>query len=120
MKTRLLLLAAIVLLGQQGAVYAHAMLERAAPAVGSTMYGSPEEVKLRFDQELEPAFSKLSVVDQDGRQVDNKDPSVEPNDRSVLRVSVPKLRPGRYSVRWRVLSLDSHVTSGDYVFVVAP
>jgi methionine-rich copper-binding protein CopC len=34
-------------------------------------------------------------------------------------VSVPQLAPGRYQVKWRVLSVDTHVTEGDYSFDVA-
>jgi copper resistance protein C len=37
-----------------------------------------------------------------------------------LEVSVPALAPGRYRVVWRVLSLDTHVTEGDFTFDVAP
>jgi methionine-rich copper-binding protein CopC len=37
----------------------------------------------------------------------------------VLTVSVPQLAPGRYRVKWRVLSVDTHVTEGDYSFDVA-
>jgi methionine-rich copper-binding protein CopC len=37
----------------------------------------------------------------------------------VLRVSLPPLEPGRYRVTWRVLSVDTHVTEGDFTFEVA-
>jgi copper resistance protein C len=30
------------------------------------------------------------------------------------------LAPGSYKVIWRVLSVDTHVTEGDYKFRVAP
>jgi methionine-rich copper-binding protein CopC len=32
---------------------------------------------------------------------------------------VPQLAPGRYQVKWRVLSVDTHVSEGDYSFDVA-
>jgi methionine-rich copper-binding protein CopC len=28
--------------------------------------------------------------------------------------------PGRYTVKWRVLSVDSHVVEGEFVFRLAP
>jgi len=37
----------------------------------------------------------------------------------VMRVSLPKLDPGRYKVTWRALSVDTHVTEGDFTFEVA-
>ena len=35
-------------------------------------------------------------------------------------VSAPPLAPGRYTVHWRVLSVDTHVTEGTFAFTVAP
>jgi methionine-rich copper-binding protein CopC len=99
---------------------AHAFLDHALPRVGSTVRGSPGEVKLWFSQELEPAFSTVRVLDKDGKQVDRKDRQLDPSDRAVMRVSLPPLEPGRYRVVWRALSVDTHVTEGDFTFEVAP
>jgi len=35
-------------------------------------------------------------------------------------MAVPPLAPGRYRVKWHVLSVDTHVTEGDFTFTVAP
>ncbi len=99
---------------------AHAFLDRAVPAVGSTVHGPPAEVRLRFTQELEPAFSTVRVVDRDGRQVDRMDKQLERGDATLLKVSLPRLAPGIYRVVWRGLSVDTHVTEGDFTFEVAP
>jgi methionine-rich copper-binding protein CopC len=99
---------------------AHAFLDRAVPAVGSKVHGQPAEVRLRFSQPLEPAFSTVRVLDAGGKQVDRKDKRLDPADASVLKVSLPRLAPGVYRVLWRVLSADAHVTEGDYSFEVAP
>ncbi|HUH94704.1 MAG TPA: CopD family protein [Casimicrobiaceae bacterium] len=48
---------------------AHAFLDHASPRVGSTVHGSPPDVRLWFTQELEPAFSTLSVQDAGGHGV---------------------------------------------------
>jgi copper resistance protein C len=99
---------------------AHAFLDHATPAVGSAVRASPAQVKLWFTQKLEPAFSSVRVLDRSGRQVDNRDPQVDRADATLLRVSLPKLAPGTYRVTWRVLSVDSHVTKGDFTFNVMP
>ena len=99
---------------------AHAFLEGAFPRVGSTVSGSPDEVRLDFSEELEAAFSSVRVLDASGKQVDRGDKRLDPSDRRVLRVSVPRLSPGSYRVLWRVLSVDTHVTEGDYRFEVVP
>jgi copper resistance protein C len=99
---------------------AHAFLDRAVPAVGSTVHGPPAEVRLRFTQELEPAFSTVRVFDKNGAQVDRMDKQLDRNDASLLKVSLPRLAPGIYRVVWRVLSVDTHVTEGDFTFEVVP
>lgn len=102
------------------AALAHAFLDRAVPAVGSTVHGPPAEVRLQFTQPLEPAFSTVRVFDSTGTQVDRMDKQLDRNDASLLKVSLPPLAPGVYRVIWRVLSVDTHVTEGDYKFEVAP
>src|SRR3970040_899549 len=52
---------------------AHAHLDRAAPAAGSTVPGSPPQLKLWFTERLEPAFSKVRVLDRNGKQVEHLD-----------------------------------------------
>lgn len=99
---------------------AHAFLDHASPRVGSEVRGAPAQVTLWFTQDLEPAFSSLSVTDAQGGRVDRGDAHVDASDRSILRVSLPPLPAGAYKVRWRVLSVDTHVTEGDFTFKVAP
>jgi methionine-rich copper-binding protein CopC len=98
---------------------AHAHLDRALPAVGTAVHESPRELRLWFTQRLEPAFSTVRVEDNKGTRVDNDDPQVDAGDARVLRVSLPRLVPGTYRVKWRVLSVDTHVSEGDFTFDVA-
>jgi Uncharacterized protein, homolog of Cu resistance protein CopC len=97
---------------------AHAFLDHALPAVGSTVHAPPPQVKLWFSQKLEPAFSTAQVSDATGKRVDRADARVDDGDSTVVTVSLPELAPGRYRVKWRVLSVDTHVTEGDYSFDV--
>lgn len=119
---RSLIRAAVLLaaLASPAGALAHAFLDRAVPAVGSTIHGKPAEVRLQFSQPLEPAFSTVRVFDAGRRQVDRKDGHVDGDDASLLKVSLPRLAPGIYRVVWRVLSVDTHVTEGDFTFEVAP
>lgn len=98
---------------------AHAFLDRATPAVGSTVHASPATVRLAFSEALEPAFSRVHVEDAAGKAVDAGDGRVDAADRTMLAVDVPPLPPGTYRVRWRVVSIDTHVTEGDYTFTIA-
>jgi len=121
MKTLLILAwTAVWAAGVPSPAFAHAFLDHATPAVGSTIHAPPARVELWFTEELEPAFSTVRVLDQANRRRDNGDAKVDPRDRTALRVSLPALAPGRYRVEWRVLSVDTHVTEGDFTFVIAP
>lgn len=108
-----------VLLGAAGA-RGHAFLERAEPRVGSTVRTPPTQVKLWFTERLEPAFSRVQVVDEAGRRVDRADAAVDSENQALLRVSLSELAPGGYRVIWRVVSVDTHVTEGAFTFKVAP
>jgi len=101
-----------------GVAVAHSALERAEPSAGSHLRTSPAEVKLRFTEKLEPAFSRLSVQDAGGRRVDRADGRVDDAERTLMRISVMPLSPGTYRVVWRVLSVDGHVTEGAFTFRV--
>jgi len=100
--------------------WAHAFLDRAVPAVGSVVHLPPAEIRLWFTQKLEPAFSSVRVLDRNGSPVGRGDARVDGTDATLLRVSLPALPPGAYRVTWRVLSVDSHVTEGDFTFTIAP
>jgi copper resistance protein C len=100
------------------AAWAHAVLDRADPAEGTSVAASPPQVRVWFDGELEPAFSSLRVVDAQGRQVSETAGQVDPKDRRLLAVALPKLSPGEYQVFWRVVSLDGHPAEGNYRFRV--
>jgi methionine-rich copper-binding protein CopC len=110
-------LAALLL--EAGAAWGHAFLERAEPRVGSTVKSPPSQVRAWFTQELEPAFSTLEVVNQSGERVDRGPAQVDAASRALLQVPLKPLGPGTYRVKWRVLSVDTHVTEGDFTFTVS-
>lgn len=100
------------------AAWAHAFLDHAEPRVGSSVERAPRQTTIWFSEPVEPAFSWVKVFDANGKRVDRGDKAVDPQDASVLRVSVPPLAPGRYRVAWRAVSIDTHVTEGDFTFEV--
>jgi len=106
------------LLAGAGCAFAHAHLDRASPAVGSTVTTAPKEVVLWFTNQLEPAFSSIEVRDEKGAPVQAGRASVDRSDRTQLRVPLKTLSPGTYKVMWRVLSVDTHRTQGDFTFRV--
>lgn len=100
--------------------YAHAFLDHASPAVGSTIHAPPKEVRLWFSDSIEGAFSTISVTDASGRRVDDGKTVVDGKDAAVLRTDLTALPAGTYTVTWRVVSVDTHSTQGKFTFTVAP
>jgi copper resistance protein C len=102
-----------------GSAAAHAMLSRAEPAVGATLRGPVTAVRLRFSERIEPALCRITLEAADGSSIAAHDLTAEEGGR-VLAGQIPALAAGAYRVRWRAVSVDTHVTEGDYVFTLAP
>ena len=97
---------------------AHAFLKDANPGVGSTLQTSPSEVQIRFTENIEPAVSSIQVFDGSGKEVDKRDLHLDGSDHALLHSSLPRLGVGTYKVTWRVVSVDTHVTNGNFTFRV--
>jgi copper resistance protein C len=115
---KLLLTAVTLLLFIQGG-WAHAFLDHAEPAVGSQTHSTPTQVKIWFTEKLEPALSKIQVFDASGKEVDKRDVKVDQSNAALLTVSLPELKPGKYKVVWRAVSVDTHVTTGIFTCVLS-
>jgi methionine-rich copper-binding protein CopC len=96
------------------AAEAHARLDSASPAVGSTVGSSPGQVTMHFTESLEPKFSGASVHNAGGARVDTGSSA----SGSTLHVAVKSLGPGTYTVNWHALSTDTHKTQGSFTFHV--
>jgi methionine-rich copper-binding protein CopC len=97
------------------AAQAHAMLDHASPAVGGTVASAPHEVTLSFTQNLEAAFSSITVTDAGGARVDQGKPQVS---GSTMSVALKAIGRGSYHVHWHALSVDTHKTEGNFSFHV--
>jgi methionine-rich copper-binding protein CopC len=98
---------------------AHARLSEAEPAAGSTVEGSPEQVRLQFNEPVEAEFDPVKVLDSAGERVDEKNAHVAPEDVRVVEADLKELKEGAYRVEWRVTSVDGHVVADAYEFTVA-
>ena len=108
----------LILVAASTRLKAHAFLKDADPGVGSTIQTSPSEVRIRFTENIEPAVSSIQVFDASGKEVDKRDLHLDRSDHALLHVSLPRLGAGIYKVVWRVVSVDTHVTNGNFTFRV--
>jgi len=99
-------------------VWSHAALVKSVPARRAVLSRVPARVQLWFNERLEAQFSQLSVWNVEGRRVDSGDVQVGPDDPKKLSVGLPTLAPGTYTVKYRVLSVDSHIVESQFSFTL--
>ena len=109
---------ALALLPQVG--WAHAFLDHAEPAVGSQIHSSPVQVRIWFTERLEPVLSRIQVFDAANSEVDKRNVHIDASNPALLEVALSPLPPGKYKVVWRVVSVDTHVTTGNFTFELTP
>jgi methionine-rich copper-binding protein CopC len=112
-----LLAAGLVLAAAQA--QAHALLQHADPAVGSTG-PAPRELVLDYSEGVEVALCTVDVRDAAGVRVDAGDLHGVPGNGKRMAIGLKPLAPGTYRVTWHAVSVDTHRTQGGFDFTVAP
>ena len=98
---------------------AHAFLDTAVPAVGSTVHTAPAEVTINFTQGVEPLFTTIVVTSAAGVRVDTG--AVHwAGDEMHIAIGLKPLPPGVYKVTWHATSVDTHKTEGSFRFTLQP
>jgi hypothetical protein len=115
-----LLVAGTTMIGAAPSARAHAFLDHASPAVGSSVPAAPPIVTLWFTQDLEPAFSSVTVTNEAGQQVDLGKAQIPQGSPGELQIGLKPLPPGTYLVSWHVVSVDTHPTEGTFTFEIKP
>ena len=98
---------------------AHPKLLSAVPAVNSHVAAVPAAVRLTFQEPLEPALSKITVVHAGQHNVTLSAVTSDSADRKTLLASIKTpMGPGVYSVTWQAAGADGHPMRGTYTFTV--
>ena len=112
-------LAAAGLMAFSSLAAAHAHLQSSAPAAKAQVTTSPDVLTLNFSEDIEAAFSGVTLLDSAQKPVETTKARVEADQKNRLIVGLPQpLKAGSYQVNWHVLSVDGHKTAGSYRFSV--
>ena len=101
---------------------AHAIVLESVPAHDAVLVRPPERAMLRFNSKIEKRLTRVTLAAGGGtpRRLsivsDGGGDDLEP-DRIVIPLG--PLPPGRYVIRYKVLSADGHVTEGALRFTVS-
>jgi methionine-rich copper-binding protein CopC len=94
------------------------LLLESLPRPDESVPPSVSRVVLRFNSRIEKSLSRAAVSVGNGRRVPLRVTTDGKPDQLV--VEFPPLTPGSYTLEWRVLSADGHLTRGSFPFRVAP
>jgi copper resistance protein C len=115
---RVILVCATALPFAANDVSAHALLAKSEPARRAVLTRPPSQVRLWFNERLEPAFCSITVTAEDGKPVTEHAARVSAQDGRLLELALPALSPGGYTVQYQVLSVDGHTVKASYRFTV--
>ena len=99
-------------------VLAHAMLVKAEPPRRAQLVQSPKEVRLWFNEEVEKDYASLTLLDSAQAPVTESRPHIAADDPKAIVLPLSEVAPGKYTVKFRVLSVDGHVVDSSYDFTV--
>jgi copper transport protein len=96
---------------------AHSALLQAVPAPNSTVQSAPPEIRLTFNERLEKELYWIKVFDDKGEQVTKNETEMS-RDQRELRLALPALKDGVYTVSFHIISADGHPVSESYVLTI--
>jgi methionine-rich copper-binding protein CopC len=95
---------------------AHNQLIGSNPAANAELAESPAEVRLDFDQPVDPQLAEVTITGPDGSTWAVGAPTVV--DSSVRATATPLGPAGAYEVGYRIMSADGHPVSGSVRFTL--
>jgi methionine-rich copper-binding protein CopC len=115
---RILALATFAIAGAACApAFAHAKLQASDPQAGSTLDSAPKQVHLKFNEALEPAFSKIKLTGPQNNEIPLT-ATVDQADPAVMTAPLPALSSGDYRIQWSTMTHDGHKVKGEVAFKV--
>jgi copper transport protein len=102
------------------AAWAHAALLKTFPTVSAEVDTPPAQLRLVFDETVEPRFAVVSVTDAAAHQ--QVDGPVHRSASNPYELDAPLKRSaeGWYLVFWRVISADGHPVRGAFLYRIGP
>jgi methionine-rich copper-binding protein CopC len=116
----LLLAVGLVFSGTQNAV-AHAELVKSFPVANSTLTKAPRYVQLEFGESITNLKSKnansIVILNSKATKIATSKIVIK---KAIARVEfVGTLKPGKYTVKYRIVSADGHVLNAQFKFTLS-
>lgn len=111
-------LAMFSLLFQVNSALAHATLVKSDPPRRASLSSSPKQIQLWFNEKIEGSYASVTVLDSNKKSITENNPEVVLDDPKSVILNIPQMEPGRYTVQYRVMSVDGHVIASSYDFSI--
>lgn len=113
-----ILLVMLSLLFQVSSVMAHAALVKSDPPRRASLSSSPKQIQLWFNEQVEGSYASITVLDSKKNSMTENRPEVVLDDPKSIILNLPQMEPGRYTVQYRVMSVDGHIIESNFDFSI--
>ena len=111
------MIVALIALAVPISARAHAALVRSVPGSRSLLTQAPQSLDLCFNEPVEAKFSSVTLEDAKGTAVPLGAVQAG-SDPKCIKVPIPTIGSGVFTVHYRVLSQDGHVVEYGFQFTV--
>ncbi|MGG0300000.1 copper resistance protein CopC [Bacillus albus] len=106
-----------IFLFSHSSVFAHTSVVGTTPKEGEVLTVQPEQIILEFSEPVTVNVVNIELLDSSARRVQVS--KVEILDSPTkIKVKIPNLNNGTYTVRWSMISADGHRSEGGYPFSI--
>ncbi|MGN4446150.1 copper resistance CopC/CopD family protein [Bacillus cereus group sp. MYBK79-1] len=106
-----------IFLFSHSSVFAHTSVVGTTPKEGEVLTVQPEQIILEFSEPVTENVVNIELLDSSARRVQVS--KVEILDSPTkIKVKIPNLNNGTYTVRWSMISADGHLSEGGYPFSI--
>lgn len=97
-------------------IFAHSKLLSSVPEADADLSEAPKQISLTFNENA--VLKGLQIVDADNKAVPFKFKHKATAQKNH-KVTIPALKEGTYTVKWKLLSKDRHTINGTYDFTIS-
>lgn len=101
-------------------LFAHTALVSSSPGKDETLATSPSELRLTFNERIDPRLASLRLIAEDGEAVALGELGSGDSAQVIVARVPARLAPGTYTVAWQVVGADGHAVRGSYTFATMP
>lgn len=109
----------LALSGFADSAEAHGIPMESKPQAGETVPLRVPQIELRFNTRIERSLSWLRLAGPSGDLVPLSTERAGKPRPEYLTATARSLPPGQYTVHWRILTTDGHLSRGRFSFQVA-